>query len=59
MSSRTGIDAYILGLGASIGVMLWTGERFCGKREVCPAGILTTLAGGMSFIFMAAVYYLV
>jgi len=24
---RTGIDAYILGLGASVGVMVWTGMK--------------------------------
>lgn len=56
MNNQTGLDAYILGLGASLGVMLWTGERCLSKKEGSPAGIVSLLAASMAVIFSAALY---
>eukprot|EP00246_Nothoceros_aenigmaticus_P012206 TRINITY_DN3666_c0_g1_i1.p1 TRINITY_DN3666_c0_g1~~TRINITY_DN3666_c0_g1_i1.p1 ORF type:complete len:267 (-),score=50.19 TRINITY_DN3666_c0_g1_i1:107-907(-) len=57
LNARTGIDAYILGLGASVGVMVWTGERCLVKREGNPAGIVALFAASMSVMFTAALYH--
>lgn len=57
LNARTGIDAYILGLGASVGVMVWTGERCLVKREGHPAGIVALFAASMAVMFTAALYH--
>ncbi|KAG6543231.1 hypothetical protein Mapa_015482 [Marchantia paleacea] len=57
LNARTGIDAYILGLGASVGVMVWTGERCLVKREGSPAGIVALFAASMAVMFTAALYH--
>ncbi|CAM6042081.1 unnamed protein product [Sphagnum compactum] len=57
LNARTGIDAYILGLGASVGVMVWTGERCLVKREGSPAGIVALFAASMALMFTAALYH--
>eukprot|EP00249_Psilotum_nudum_P011161 c23000_g1_i2 orf=416-1213(-) len=54
--SRTGVDAYLLGLGASVGVMIWTGERCLVKKDDNPAGVVALFAAAMSVIFTAALY---
>lgn len=56
MNNQSGLDAYILGLGASIGVMLWTGERCLSKKEGSPSGIVSLLAASMAVIFSAALF---
>lgn len=56
LNNRTGIDAYILGWGASVGVMLWTGERCIMKKEGSPAGIVTLFAAAMAVMFTGALY---
>eukprot|EP01018_Ginkgo_biloba_P029987 Gb_34044 [translate_table: standard] len=57
LNNRTGIDAYILGLGASVGVMVWTGERCFVKREGNPSGIVALFAASMAVMFTAALYH--
>lgn len=57
LSNRTGIDAYILGLGTSVGVMVWAGERCFVKRESNPAGIVTLFAASMGVTFTASLYH--
>lgn len=57
LNARTGIDAYILGLGASVGVMVWTGERSLVKREGSPAGVVALFAASMAVMFTAAIYH--
>lgn len=57
LNARTGIDAYILGLGASVGVMVWTGERCLVKREGSPAGVVALFAACMAVMFTAALYH--
>eukprot|EP00250_Pteridium_aquilinum_P013929 c21665_g1_i1 orf=530-1342(+) len=54
LNNRTGIDAYLLGLGASVGVMLWTGERCLVKKEGIPAGIVSFFAAAMAAMFSTA-----
>lgn len=56
LNNQTGVDAYILGLGASVGVMLWTGERCLVKKEGIPAGIVTLFAAAMAVMFTVALY---
>ncbi|KAI5063996.1 hypothetical protein GOP47_0020666 [Adiantum capillus-veneris] len=56
MNNQSGLDAYIIGLGASIGVMLWTGERCLSKKEGSPSGIVSLLAASMAVIFSAALF---
>ncbi|GBG81762.1 hypothetical protein CBR_g33940 [Chara braunii] len=57
LNRRTGVDAYILGLGSSVGVMVWTGERCCVKRELTPSGIVAVFAALMSAIFSVGLYH--
>ncbi|GAQ87600.1 hypothetical protein KFL_003640020 [Klebsormidium nitens] len=57
VNNQTGIDAFILGLGASTAVMVWTGERFVVRKEIAPAGIVTILAASMAVIFTGALYH--
>ncbi|CAN6466665.1 unnamed protein product [Victoria cruziana] len=56
LKCQSGLDAYILGLGASAGVMIWTGERCFVKKESTSAGFVSLLAASMSLIFSAALY---
>ncbi|MCO5552012.1 hypothetical protein L7F22_005520 [Adiantum nelumboides] len=56
LNNRTGIDAYLLGLGASVGVMLWTGERCLMKKEGSPAGIVSFFAAAMAALFSTAIH---
>ncbi|XP_024396846.1 uncharacterized protein [Physcomitrium patens] len=57
LNTRTGIDAYILGLGASLGVMVWTGERCLVKKEGNPAGVVALFAASMAVMLTAALYH--
>ncbi|KAJ7526533.1 hypothetical protein O6H91_16G013400 [Diphasiastrum complanatum] len=56
LKSGAGLDAYVLGLGASLGVMFWTGERYVVKREGSLAGIVALLAASMAATFTASLY---
>ncbi|XP_024536237.1 uncharacterized protein LOC9645311 [Selaginella moellendorffii] len=57
LNSGAGLDAYVLGLGASLGVMAWTGERCLVKKEGSPAGIVALFAASMAVMFTAALYH--
>lgn len=56
LNNQTGVDGYIVGLGASIGVMLWTGEHCLVKKEGSAAGVVTLIAATMALMFTAALY---
>ncbi|KAH7315852.1 hypothetical protein KP509_21G068200 [Ceratopteris richardii] len=56
LNNRSGIDAYFRGFGASIGVMLWTGEHCLRKRKGRTAGIVSLLAASMAAFFSSALY---
>eukprot|EP00897_Mesotaenium_endlicherianum_P006725 jgi/Mesen1/6080/ME000031S05349 len=54
LSRSTGELGYLLGLGSSLAIMLWTADRCYSKRDVKSSGVVSVLSAGMSFIFMAA-----
>eukprot|EP00252_Welwitschia_mirabilis_P024822 TRINITY_DN7512_c0_g2_i1.p1 TRINITY_DN7512_c0_g2~~TRINITY_DN7512_c0_g2_i1.p1 ORF type:complete len:121 (-),score=11.94 TRINITY_DN7512_c0_g2_i1:109-471(-) len=54
---HAGIDAYILGLGSSVGVMVWAGERWIIKKETNPAAILALSAASIGVMFTIAIYH--
>lgn len=56
MSCQGGVDAYIIGLSASVGVMIWAAERSVSQRKATPGGIMAAFGAAMSFIFTAALY---
>lgn len=56
MSCQGGVDAYIIGLSASVGVMIWAAERSVSQRKATPGGIMALFGAAMSFIFTAALY---
>eukprot|EP00252_Welwitschia_mirabilis_P024823 TRINITY_DN7512_c0_g2_i3.p1 TRINITY_DN7512_c0_g2~~TRINITY_DN7512_c0_g2_i3.p1 ORF type:complete len:256 (-),score=42.36 TRINITY_DN7512_c0_g2_i3:109-876(-) len=57
LNRHAGIDAYILGLGSSVGVMVWAGERWIIKKETNPAAILALSAASIGVMFTIAIYH--
>ncbi|KAH7423187.1 hypothetical protein KP509_12G042800 [Ceratopteris richardii] len=59
LNNQTGIDAYFLGLGASIGVMLWTGERCLLRKECSTAGLVSFFGAAMATLFSLSLHNII
>ncbi|CAI5514188.1 unnamed protein product [Closterium sp. Naga37s-1] len=55
-STRYGFDSYVLGLGASVGVSVWSAERCFLRKEPSPSGVAALGSAIMAALYTCALY---
>ncbi|GJP40707.1 hypothetical protein CLOM_g362 [Closterium sp. NIES-68] len=55
-STRYGFDSYVLGLGASVGVSVWSAERCFLRKEPSPSGVAALCSAVMAALYTCALY---
>ncbi|CAI5994837.1 unnamed protein product [Closterium sp. NIES-65] len=55
-STRYGFDSYVLGLGASVGVSVWSAERCFLRKEPSPSGVAALCSAIMAALYTCALY---
>ncbi|CAI5458065.1 unnamed protein product [Closterium sp. Yama58-4] len=55
-STRYGFDSYVLGLGASVGVSVWSAERCFLRKEASPSGVAALCSAIMAALYTCALY---
>ncbi|CAI5460757.1 unnamed protein product [Closterium sp. Yama58-4] len=56
-STRYGFDSYVLGLGASVGVSVWSAERCFLRKEASPSGVAALCSAIMAALYTCALYH--